>query len=67
MESKASSKPKPRQADTEPTPSTSPTAEKGAILQYHEVTAAAYRIRKGVKETPLEVNKWLDYTSSAVC
>ena len=59
MESKASSKPKPRQADTEPTPSTStsPTAEKGAILQYHEVTAAAYRIRKGVKETPLEVNK----------
>ena len=26
-----------------------------AIL-YHDVTAAAYRIRKGVKETPLEVS-----------
>ena len=24
-------------------------------IQYHDVTAAAYRIRKGVKETPLEV------------
>ena len=25
-------------------------------IQYHDVTAAAYRIRKGVKETPLEVS-----------
>ena len=24
-------------------------------VQYHDVTAAAYRIRRGVKETPLEV------------
>ena len=27
-----------------------------AAIQYHDVTAAAYRIRKGVKETPLEVS-----------
>ena len=25
------------------------------VVQYHDVTAAAYRIRRGVKETPLEV------------
>ena len=27
-------------------------------IQYHDVTAAAYRIRKGVKETPLEVREF---------
>lgn len=60
MESEASSsKAKPRQSptDTDSTPATSPTGDKESILQYHEVTAAAYRIRKGVKETPLEVLK----------
>lgn len=25
------------------------------VVQYHDVTAAAYRIRRGVKETSLEV------------
>ena len=24
-------------------------------IEFHDITAAAYRIRKGVKETPLEV------------
>lgn len=28
-------------------------------IQYHDVTAAAYRIRKGVKETPLEQSRQL--------
>jgi hypothetical protein len=32
-------------------------------IQYHDVTAAAYRIRKGVKETPLEVHTCM----SVVC
>lgn len=27
-----------------------------AVIQYHDVTAAAFRIRKGVKETPLKVS-----------
>ncbi len=29
----------------------------GIVLQYPQVTAAAYTIRKGVKHTPLEVTK----------
>ena len=31
------------------------TGDSMEVIQYHDVTAAAYRIRKGVKETPLEV------------
>lgn len=32
----------------------------GSAIQYHDVTAAAYRIRNGVKETPLKVSLSLD-------
>ena len=28
-----------------------------AVIQYHDVTAASFRIRKGVKETPLKVGR----------
>lgn len=34
----------------------SPDSTSGSVLEYREVTAAAYTIRKGVKETPLEVS-----------
>ena len=29
--------------------------DKPTVIQFRDVTAAAYRIKKGVKETPLEV------------
>lgn len=32
----------------------------GSVIQYHDVTAAAYRIRNGVKETPLKVSVSVD-------
>lgn len=33
----------------------SPDTIAGLVLDYQDVTAAAYTIRRGVKETPLEV------------
>ena len=29
----------------------------GSVIQYHDVTAASFRIRKGVKQTPLKVRR----------
>lgn len=34
---------------------TSAEGDQPTVIQFRDVTAAAYRIKKGVKETPLEV------------
>lgn len=43
----------PRQAS--PPPAIVEDAPEPVVIQFRDVTAAAYRIKKGVKETPLEV------------
>lgn len=43
-----------KESNVSPPVSCAGSQEGGSLLKYHDVTAAAYRIKKGVKETSLE-------------
>ena len=55
-----------QQSSTDHNKTTSAEVHEPTVVQFRDVTAAAYRIKKGVRETPLEVLTSCDHCRSGV-